>query len=263
LKYRAITASPAWRPPPRRARRILQIASRGADPVMMVTTLYLPAGPGPFPLWVFNHGRNFGNTAYQARSRPDALARVLLRQGYAVAAPNRRGFADSGGRHLSHWSNPLSGGLCCARDIETVVLAMCGKPYIDASRIVVSGHSYGALGTLAYGMKPHPGVRALVNFAGGLRGEMDQGWQQPLREAFRYYGRRARVRSLWLYAENDSFWSLDDASALHEAYCEHGACAEFVNLGHFKECAHRYVLDPDGVDFWWPKVAELLRDIAA
>jgi pimeloyl-ACP methyl ester carboxylesterase len=263
LKYRHVAAAPACRPAPGRTPRILHISARGADPARMVTTVYLPAGPGPFPLWVFNHGKNFGNTAFQARSRPDALAEVLLRQGYAVAAPNRRGFADSGGRHLSHWANPLAGGLCCARDIETVVLAMCGKPYIDASRIVVSGHSYGALGTLAYGMKPHAGVRALVNFAGGLRGESDQGWQQPLREAFRYYGRRARVPSLWLYAENDSFWPLDYASSLHAAYCEHGASARFVNLGRFKECAHRYVLDPDGVDFWWPQVAELLLEIAA
>lgn len=263
MKFRAIAAAAPWYRPPGQSRRVLQIAARGADPAMMVTTLYLPGGPGPFPLWVFNHGKNFGNTAAQARSRPDALATVLLRHGYAVAAPNRRGFADSGGRHLSDWSNPLAGGLCCARDIETVVLALSGKPCIDAGRIVVSGHSYGALGTLAYGMKPHAGVRALVNFAGGLRAESEHGWQEPLREALRYYGRRARVRSLWLYGENDSFWPLDYASSLHAAYCEHGASAEFVNLGRFKACAHHYVLDPDGVGFWWPRVAELLREIAA
>lgn len=228
---------------------------------MLVTTLYWPRGPGPFPLWVFNHGKSYGDIRAQGRSAPIALARMLVRHGYVVAAPNRKGFADSGGQHVSHWLNPLSGALTCARDIDAVVAHLCRDTRIDASHVVVSGHSYGALGTFAYGMKPHRGVRALVNFMGGLRAANEEGWRAPLVHAFRYFGRRSSLPTLWLYAENDSFWSMEDARQMCSAYREHGAPAELVNLGTFKDDAHHMVLDEDGVGYWWPHVRALLQQL--
>ncbi|WP_460426088.1 dienelactone hydrolase family protein [Azotobacter armeniacus] len=224
----------------------------------LVTTLYLPHGHGPFPLWVFNHGKSYGASAAQPRFEPTVLARVLVRHGYAVAAPNRKGFADSGGTHLSHWLNPLSGALCCAKDIDAAIRGLICHPKINANRIIVAGLSYGSLGTLAYGNEPHAGVRALVNFMGGLRSEYGNGWQDPLLRAFRHFGLRSKRPSLWFYGRNDRFWPIEFARAMHAAYVERGAAAEFVDIGHFKDDAHTMVLDEDGVPLWWPKVAALL-----
>ncbi|WP_148715767.1 alpha/beta hydrolase family protein [Chitinolyticbacter meiyuanensis] len=226
---------------------VLFLPSRDDPPVRLVTTLYLPAtGAGPFPLLVFNHGKPYAGPA-SVRCEPTALARAMTQAGIAVAAPNRKGFADSGGRHVSHWRNPLSAALCCAQDIAAAVDGLSRHPEIDANHIVVAGHSYGALGTLAYGRQASAGVTAMVNFMGGLRAEHEAGWQQPLLEAFRYFGKRTRKPALWFYARNDSFWHIDDARQFHAAYVASGAEAEFIDLGTFKEEAHYLVLDEEGV----------------
>jgi pimeloyl-ACP methyl ester carboxylesterase len=248
------TASTPW------MREVLHLPSVDRPPVPLVTTLYLPPGDGPFPLWVFNHGKSFGgNTRAQPRFEPIAFARMLVWHGYAVAALNRKGFADSGGVHCSHWLNPLAGACCCARDIWAAVQGLLAHPKIDAGRIIIAGHSYGALGTLAYGSEfRHPGVCALVNFMGGLRAEREDGWQEPLLRTFRHLGRRTRCPSLWFYGRNDSFWPIELARDLHAAYAERGAPARFVDVGHFRDDAHGLMLDEAGVVRWWPEVARLL-----
>ncbi|KAF0811587.1 hypothetical protein IGB42_03973 [Andreprevotia sp. IGB-42] len=247
-------------PPSPWRREVLMLPAPGMPPVQLVTTLYLPRGRGPFPLWVFNHGKGYGAPASQPRCEPLAFARTLVRAGYAVAAPNRRGFADSGGLHLGHWRNPLSAALFCARDIDAAIRGLVRHPQIDGGQIFVAGYSYGALGTLAYGMKPRKGVRALVNFAGGLRAEHGDGWQHPLLHAFRHLGRYACLPSLWFYGENDHFWSIDFARELHRVYSAAGKCAQFVNTGHFSGDAHGLVLDEQGIAIWWPHIEAMLDE---
>jgi dienelactone hydrolase len=246
-------ASQAWR------EEVLRIPSRDIPPSPLVTTLYLPHGRGPFPLWVFNHGKHYGPAAQQSRCQPLAFVRVLTAAGFAVAAPNRKGFADSGGVHLAHWRNPLSGALFCARDIDAAIRGLVRHPCIQADRIFVAGVSYGGLATLAYGMKPHHGVRALVNFSGGLRAEHEPGWQQPLLLAFRHLGRYARRPSLWFYGENDHYWSMDFAQSLHRQYVQSNHDARLINTGVFKSDAHLLVYDEAGNDRWWPHVRELIE----
>ena len=224
-------------------RQILAIALPRQPHLSLITTLYLPLTPGPHPLWVFNHGKSYGHPALQARCEPLGFVRAMVRAGYAVAAPNRQGFGGSGGRHLSDWQNPQSGALCCAMDIRVALDYLLTLAVIDARRVFIAGHSYGALGSLAYAIRPHPGVLGMVNFAGGLRDEAGGDWMTPLLRCMCYLGKRVKVPSLWLYAEGDSFWSVAQGRGMFEAFTAAGAAGRFVAVAAGAGDGHYFLRD--------------------
>jgi dienelactone hydrolase len=207
---------------------------------------------------IFNHGKERGDPHLQARSRPLAFAREFVRRGYVVVAPNRRGFAQSGGTYSDDGCDVAENGVVQASDIAATVAYMQHQPYVDASRIVVAGVSHGGLASLAYADEAAPGVRAVLNFAGGLRQDNCADWQGNLVHAFGLYGEKARVPSLWFYGDNDSLWPPALASALFTAYTHAGGNARLVDFGDYKDDAHRLVGDRDAVPIWWPHVASFL-----
>jgi dienelactone hydrolase len=138
---------------------------------------------------------------------------------------------------------------------------MSGRAYVDPSRIVVAGTSHGGLTTIAYGMDAQSGVRGLINFSGGLRQDACTGWQNNLTHAFEQYGETVHVPSLWIYGDNDSVWSAKLAQSMYARYVAHGAPAQMVDFGDYKNDAHRLVVDRDGVRVWWPSVEAFLERI--
>src|SRR3954465_1002779 len=62
----------------------------------MPITIYRPAGDGPFPLVVFNHGRPTPERrTAQGRFRPESAARYLVAKGFVVLAPMRVGYWET------------------------------------------------------------------------------------------------------------------------------------------------------------------------
>jgi dienelactone hydrolase len=232
--------------------------------VTLETTVFKPSGDGPFPMIVFNHGKLPGDAHEQPRNRPLALAREFVRRGYVVVVPNRRGFAGSGGEYAGHGCNVEANGMAQARDVAATVAYMSAQPYVDKTHIVVAGTSHGGLTTIAYGAHDAalaPGVRGLINFSGGLRQDECAGWQKNLTAAFGEYGEHVRLPSLWLYGDNDSVWQGPLAGQMYAAYMEHGARAQMVDFGTYKNDAHRLVGDRDGVQIWWPRVEAFLKQV--
>ncbi|WP_322056729.1 dienelactone hydrolase family protein [Paraburkholderia sp. J63] len=247
--------------------QIIHIPVAGDSGVTLETTVYRPDGPGPFPMVVFNHGKIPGDPRMQPRSDPMSFAREFVRRGYVVVAPNRQGFAGSGGTYQQDGCDVASNGLGQAADVATAVDYMARQSYVDASHIVVAGTSHGGLATMAYGTEAAHGVRALINFSGGLRQDACTGWQNNLTEAFGDYGAKARVASLWLYGDNDSVWTPDLVTRMFAAFhtaqlgeAQSGAGAKLVDFGSYKNDAHRLVGDRDGVQVWWPKVETFLAN---
>ncbi|WP_433703913.1 dienelactone hydrolase family protein [Paraburkholderia sacchari] len=247
--------------------QIIHIPVAGDPSVTLETTVYRPDGPGPFPMVVFNHGKIQGDPRVQPRSDPMSFAREFVRRGYVVVAPNRRGFAGSGGDYQQDGCDVASNGMGQAADVAATVDYMTKQPYVDASHIVVAGTSHGGLATMAYGTEAAHGVRALINFSGGLRQDACTGWQNNLTEAFGDYGAKARVASLWLYGDNDSVWTSDLVTRMFAAFrtaqlgeAQPGAGAQLVDFGSYKNDAHRLVGDRDGVQVWWPKVEAFLAN---
>ncbi|HDR9771699.1 TPA: prolyl oligopeptidase family serine peptidase [Burkholderia cepacia ATCC 25416] len=241
--------------------QILRIPADASGTVTLEATLFKPNGPGPFPLVVFNHGKNTGDLHLQPRSRPLAFAREFVRRGYAVIAPNRQGFAGSDGTYQQEGCNVGKNGLAQAADVDATVRYMSRQPYVDASRIVVAGTSHGGLVSVAYGTEAAPGVRGIINFSGGLRQDLCDGWQRNLVDAFDQYGAHTAVRSLWLYGDNDSVWTPGLVAQMHDAYVSHGTQAQFIDFGRYKDDAHRLIVDRDGVPVWWPAVNAFLAQL--
>jgi dienelactone hydrolase len=232
--------------------------------IALETTVFKPDGAGPFPMIVFNHGKLPGDSHAQPRNRPVALAREFVRHGYVVVVPNRRGFAGSGGSYAGHGCDVEANGYAQAKDVAATVDYMSAQSYVDKTHIVVAGTSHGGLTTIAYGARDavsSPGVRGLINFSGGLRQDECDGWQKNLVGAFGDYGQNVRLPSLWLYGDNDSVWQGDLSAKMYGAFVAHGAHADMVDFGSYKNDAHRLVGDRDGVQIWWPRVKQFLAQI--
>lgn len=241
--------------------QIVRIPVDAAGTITLEATVYKPDGQGPFPLVVFNHGKIEGDPRAQPRSRPLSFAREFVRRGYVVVAPNREGFADSGGAYRQEGCDVEKNGIAQADDVKATIAFMAHRPYVDASRIVVAGTSHGGLTTIAYGTEAAAGVRGLINFSGGLRQDACSGWQDNLTHAFEQYGEAVHVPSLWIYGDNDSVWSRNLTQRMYAGYVEHGAPARMMDFGDYKNDAHRLVVDRDGVRIWWPSVEAFLERI--
>jgi dienelactone hydrolase len=232
--------------------------------ITLETTIYKPTGDGPFPMVVFNHGKLPGDSHGQPRARPLAFAREFVRHGYVVVVPNRRGFAGSEGEYAGNGCNVEANGFAQAGDVAATVTFMSKQAYVDAKHVVVAGASHGGLVTMAYGAhdaQSADGVRGLINFSGGLRQDECANWQKNLTSAFGTYGEHVKLPSLWMYGSNDSVWQGDLADNMFESYIAHGARADMVDFGAYKNDAHRLVGDRDGVSIWWPRVKNFLADI--
>ena len=183
------------------------IPSVGFTQLELEVTTFMPAGDGPFPIVVINHGRSSGDARFQERYRPILAVREFISRGYAVVVPMRHGFSKSGGNEISGGCNVYSNGLQQAISVKRAVHWASSKGWAHASRIVVMGQSHGGLTTLAYGVDPDPGVKLLVNFAGGLKQPNCTGWEGVLVRAFADYGEKTKLPSIWFYGDNDSFFS--------------------------------------------------------
>ncbi len=129
-----------------------------------------PAGDGPFPAVIWNHG-----SEKSPGSQP-ALATFYTAHGFVFFAPHRRGQGGSPGDYIQDLvalARPFERGERMMElqeaEVDDVVAALDylkARPFVDAGRIAISGCSYGGIQTLLAGERDL-GVRALVPFAPG------------------------------------------------------------------------------------------------
>lgn len=226
------------------------------------TTIFRPPGDGPFPLLVMNHGKERGNPANQSRDRFLAMSREFVKRGYAVAVPMRKGFSKSTGNYSDFGCNMKDNGMLQADDVEAALNALVKMPWVDREHMIVAGQSYGGLATVAFGARRYPGVRGLLNFAGGLRIDGSScDWKSSLVTAFSNYGAKTTLPSLWFYGANDSFFDPELAQRLQTAYQAAGGPSQLIAYGSFKNDAHGMVGSRDGVSVWLPEVERFLKSV--
>ena len=240
---------------------MLPVVENG-KPFQFETTLFKPPGDGPFPLLVMNHGKDRGSPADQHRDRFLALSREFVKRGYAVAVPMRKGFSKSTGTYSDFGCNMKDNGQQQADDVQAALDALVKLPYVDRDRIIIAGQSYGGLATVAFGTRHYPGVRGLINFAGGLRIDGSGcDWKASLVKAVGNYGAKSSLPGLWFYGENDSYFNHPLAQRMQAAYQAAGGAAQLVAYGSFKNDAHGMVGSRDGVPIWLPETERFLRSI--
>lgn len=225
------------------------------------TTLYKPEGDGPFPVVVINHGKAPGDPRFQARYRPALAARYFLQRGYAVVVPMRQGFSKSTGRYNSVACNVESNGRLQAEDVRATLDYVVAQPWADKERLLVIGQSHGGWTSLAFGTLQYPGVKGLVNFAGGLRNESCVGWKDGLIGAAGSFGRETRIPSLWFYGDNDSYFDPYVFKGMLENYVGAGGPARLVAFGNFGSDAHGMFASRAGTAIWQPEMTRFLAAV--
>jgi dienelactone hydrolase len=242
--------------------RILHVASDPGEPVTLVVTVYTPDGPGPFPLAVMNHGSTSAlPPAEQPRYHLTFSAYYFLSRGYAVALPMMRGYAGSGGHIHAHGCDFAATGLEAAKDIRAVIGYLKQQPYVDGSRIVVAGQSFGGWNTLAFGSLNEPGVKGLVSFAGGMKASDCHDPDRALIAAAGALGTRASVPSIWFFGDNDALFATPVWHAMFERYTAEGAPAELIAYGEFGSNSHNLLGSGAGLGLWVPKLDAFLARV--
>ena len=230
----------------------------GSD-AAMVTHVYKPSGAGPYPVLLFSHGRA-GDVATRSRlSQPIALGHVRYWQakGYAVVAPVRPGYGDTGGSDTESSGNAISATGECrgqpdpSRTAKAAVRSTTAaldwirvQPWAIANKILLEGQSVGGLTTVALCATNPPGVVGCINFAGGTGGSPEL---TPARmcspEAttalMAEFGRSTKLPSVWLYAENDLYWGAEPPRQWHAAFAQGGSPTEFVQTVAVPPDGHR------------------------
>ncbi|HTY02801.1 MAG TPA: CocE/NonD family hydrolase [Rhodocyclaceae bacterium] len=227
------------------------------------TTVFKPSGDGRFPLIVINHGKEHGDPRFQPRARYLVAAREFVQRGWVVVVPMRRGFAGSSGGYVDPGCNIASNGRIQADDVTATLDYFAKQPYVDPSAIIVAGQSHGGLTAMAVGVRNYPGVRGLINFAGGLKyDKFGCLWEAALTDAFASYAKDTHVPSLWFYGDNDSYWGAELPKRMHREYVAAGGRATLIAYGHFAGGdAHSMFYSPEGVAIWWPETERFLKSL--
>jgi len=183
--------------------------------------LWRPAGAGPFPAILWNHGSERHPTAQPG------LAGFYTGHGYLFFVPHRRGQGRSPGPYIQDQLAISPRYVRPERMIELqeidnadVIAALAylrSQPFVDPARIAISGCSYGGIQTLLAGEHPL-GVVALIPFApGAMSWERAPALQWRLRQAVV----RATAPIFLLQAAND--YSLGPAFELSREAERHHA----------------------------------------
>lgn len=78
-------------------------------------------------------------------------------------------------------------------------------------------------------------------------------------EAYRTFGRNARVPMLWVYAENDHYFAPPLAERFRSAFVAGGGIVDFIRAPAFGEDGHRLFPAAAGIPKWTPYVDDFLK----
>jgi dienelactone hydrolase len=240
---------------------------------MMRTTLFRPQGSGPFPLAVINHGTTQNELRRAGYRAPQykVLTEWLVARGYAVAVPQRPGHGETGGPYYEAQrgcanADFAKAGLGAAASIAAAVDYLSRQPFARKSGTVAFGQSAGGWGALALSTQLLRPLAGVVAFAPGLGGRADDVAGKNcapdrLIAAARSYGEKARVPSLWLYANNDSYFPPDLTKKMVDAFRAGGGRAEYQLLPAVGGDGHDFIQSPEAAALWAPAVEKFLKTV--
>lgn len=224
--------------------------------------LWKPAGDGPFPAVIWNHGSEKlpGGTD----SNPLAAA-ALSARGWVVLVPIRRGQGFSEGTWIVDATNAVPAAerpalLAHLHTGEQLSDQFAGlaflraQPYVDGLRVAVAGWSYGGIQTVLGAGSSSAGYLAAVAFT-----PASQSWDgnTNLQDAMLEAAKRATIPFLFIQAQND--FSLVPTKALTDAIVADGGTATrhvYPAFGSTSQDGHEFAVR--GSDVWGPEVFAFL-----
>jgi dienelactone hydrolase len=240
---------------------------------LMRAVVYRPIGAGPFPLAVINHGTSQNAALREMLEAPrfDPVVEWFVARGYAIVVPQRPGHGATGGHYLEDLNGCAQAdfrkaGLGAAASIAAAVEFMTAQPFVRKNGVVLVGKSAGAWGSLALASRNPRAVGAVINFAGGRSGRVGDlpnrnCAPERLIEAARSFGNTARTPTLWIYAENDTFFGPALSRRMAEAFKIAGGQAEYHLLPAFGTEGHHLIDARDAVPLWGPLAEKFLQRV--
>lgn len=226
---------------------------------------------GRAPYLVLNHGRpaSEADFAKMKRQRFSDNSQYFVNLGFVVLVPTRVGYGESGGPDVEY------SGRCDNRNYSPVYAASADQtaavlgaaanlPYVDLSRGIVVGQSFGGMTSIALSTRALPGMVAAVNFSGGGGGSPNEHPENPcsayrLTALYKEYGAASKVPTLWLYSENDRYWGPQLPKEWFNAFVSAGGKAQFVQLPPYKENGHSIFTGNPAA--WRPTFESFLRQL--
>ena len=200
--------------------------------VRLEAVIFRPAGTGPFPLAVINHGstgRGNDPRLFRQTFIAPMAAEFLTWRGWLVAFPQRRGRGRSDGLYDEGFNTDRAQGYTCEtkrtlagaeralEDVDAAIAALQKRPDVRPGPVLLLGQSRGGALSVAYAGR-HPGkVRGVVNFVGGWIGDGCRN-ANAINRTLMNRGARFLRPMLWLYGANDPFYTLDHSRGNFEAF---------------------------------------------
>jgi dienelactone hydrolase len=243
-------------------------------PVRLEAVIFKPAGAGPFPLAVINHGSTGTgrNSALFAQTWLHVgLADFLNERGWIVAFPQRRGRGKSDGLYDEGFSVDRKLGYMCDTeislrgadralgDIDAAIAALRRRPDVAPGPILIGGQSRGGVLAVAYaGLHPLE-VSGVINFVGGWLGEgcpAGAAANQNLFERGAHYAQP----TIWLYGHGDRFYSVEYSRGNFAAFEKAGGKGKFLDFDVPSGRGHSVLYFPD---LWSAPLNDYLHSLAA
>jgi len=234
-------APAAW-PAERLVERAPTTLVEAGQPVTLEVVLYVPDGAGPFPTLIFHHGstgRGDDPSLFPRTFESPAMAQLFNAQGWLVVFPQRRGRGASDGLYDEGFEPHRSGYSCAPaislaglarakQDLDEVLAYLERRGGADAARVLVGGVSRGGILSMAYAAEHPSRFVGVLNFVGGWIGE-GCGTGEAINTSTFVAAARFRGPTLWLYGENDPFYSLKHSRKNFRAFRDAGGNGEFVS----------------------------------
>jgi dienelactone hydrolase len=252
-----------------------------ALPITHPTIAYVvhPAGSGPFPLAVMNHGVSLtprDRSFFPLVEFRDA-AMWFARRGYLVVAPTGPGYgaaaldAPERGLFAVFYSkvgtceNPnfRDAGMAAALLDKWIIDYMTEQKLVVPDSAIVVGQSAGGWGAIALSSQNLSSVKAIITFAAGRGGRVggkpnNNCAPDKLVQAAAEFGHAARTPMLSIYIENDTFFGPTLSRQMIDAYNGAGGHAEYHLLPPFGDEGHFLIDSPDSIPLWSPLVGPFL-----
>jgi dienelactone hydrolase len=189
---------------------------------------------------MFNHGSTGnGDDPSQVRLTytSEAVAKFFADRGWLVAFPQRRGRGDSGGLYDEGFTPDRSRYSCVAApalagferallDVDAAATYLASRSDVDGTRMLSAGTSRGGILAVVHAAQRPDLFDGAVNFVGGWLGEGCQDALAVNRQTFVRGGAFAGP-TIWLYGDNDTFYSLAHSRGNFDAFIAAGGRGSF------------------------------------
>lgn len=229
-------------------------------------------GEGKLPVALVTHGSSLGDPRGATLDWLRGWVHDLAHRGWLAVAVMRRGYGGSDGEvadDAGTCATPDVGRYLDAHadDLQAALRSIARRPDADMGRVMAIGDSSGGAAAMALAARPSVTLSAVVNVSGGLGRRLGPFRPDPacaLLESdlvwnLARFGAAAHMPTLWLYAENDSWFRPGLVGRMRAAFTGAGGRAELVMLPPFRDDGHALFHKPGGKRLLLPELDRFLR----